>query len=136
MELVDQKVDQLLGFIAQASQKLRDECEVETRADGSRMIYGPFPSFIILVEEIGAPRALIHVNADAANMAHLFHHVTEVVIDGAFAVNGETGALIVGPDAYKKKEDNILMFARDIMERRQGQQEGILVPDKKIIIAS
>jgi hypothetical protein len=135
MEIVDQKIEELFGLICKTIPKMRDECEVENRSDGSRMIFGPFPSFIILVEEIGAPRALIHVNADAPNMSYLFHQLPDVVIDGAFAVDGSTGDLIMGPEAYKKKEENILMFAKDILERRGGKQD-ILVPNSRIIIAS
>lgn len=131
------KVERLLGLIKEASEQLASQCEVEVRADGSRMIYGPFPSFLILVEEIGQPRALIHVNADAPNLVYIFKKLAdEVAFDGPFAVDGATGNLIIGQDAYKKKEDNILMFAKDILGRRQEQkQEGILVPEKKIILS-
>ena len=136
MAIVDERVEQILGYMDQVNPKLRQECEVENRPDGSRMIYGPFPSFLILVEEIGVPRALVHVNADGPNMARIFQFLTEVTVDGPFAVDSETGNLILGPEAYKKKEDNILMFADEIVARRKGQQEGILVPDKKIILTS
>lgn len=136
--IVEEKVQRLLDTIKGMNEKLHGECEVESRPDGSRMIYGPFPSFLILVEEIGNPRVLIHVNADGPNMVWLFAGLYGLVtIDGPFAVDSVTGALILGPDAYKKKEENILMFAKDILARRQEQkQEGIVVPDKKIILAS
>lgn len=130
------KVERLLDLLKEANPKIASECQVEAREDGSRMIYGPFPSFLILVEEIGEPRALIHVNADAPNLVFIFKRLAnEVTFDGPFAVDGATGNLIVGSPAYAKKEENILMFAQDIINRRQGQKDGIVVPDKKIIIA-
>lgn len=119
-----------------------DELTVEFQAEGGALVYGPFPSFILLVEEIGPIRALIHVNADAPNMLYIFNKFSEeleIVFDGPFAVNGETGELIMGNDAYAKKEDNILMFADEIVSRRRGANDpngGLYVPEeKKIIIA-
>jgi hypothetical protein len=138
----------ILDAIEKLNPKLREECQVDIPGDGTEVIYGPFPSFIIQVPTFGDCRVIVHVNADAPNMAWLFAKLAlalegmerktshpELAFDGAFAVEGETGNLIVGPDAYKKKEENILMFAKEIMTRRQEQKEGILVPDKKIILA-
>jgi hypothetical protein len=119
-----------------------NELAVEFQAEGGALVYGPFPSFILLVEDIGPIRALVHVNADAPNMLYIFNKFSEaeeleIVYDGPFAVNGETGDLIIGNDAYTKKEENILMFAQDIMQRRQApkKEEGLYVPEKKIILA-
>jgi len=134
---IDHKINQLKESFKKIDPK--EELVVEVNDDGSKLVYGPFPSFLILVTELGPMRALVHVNADAPNLIHIFQHFfSELTIefDGPFAVDGETGQLIVGPDAYKKKEDNILMFAQDIIQRRRAtEQEGIVVPDKKIIIA-
>lgn len=134
---IDTKVDDVLVMIRKASDALAGQCEVENRPDGSRMIYGPFPSFLILVEEIGVPRSLVHINADAPNLVHVFNVLSDsVTFDGPFAVDSTTGELIIGPDAYAKKEENILMFAQDILARRQTQkQEGILLPEQKIVLA-
>lgn len=134
---IDQKINQL----KEAFKKIdpNEQLVVEDNQDGSKLVYGPFPSFLVLVPEIGPMRALVHVNADAPNLVYIFKHFfgeLTIEYDGPFAVDGDTGQLIVGPDAYKKKEDNILMFAQDIIQRRRAtEQEGIVVPDKKIIIA-
>jgi hypothetical protein len=119
------------------------ELQVGDSPTGSgRIVYGPFPSFIFLVEEDEKEpiRALVHVNADAPNLIYMFNAFSselDISFDGPFAVDGDTGALILGPDAYKKKEDNILMFAQQILERRRNEREtALIVPDeKKIVIA-
>lgn len=143
-EIVTNKLELVLAAIKDANENIAKECEVEHRQDGSVLIYGPFPSFLILVEPLSDPTALIHVNADAPNLAYLFTKINSyskqlaVNIDGPFAVDESTGAILMGPSAYAKKEENILMFAQDIMSRRAGQskqEQGILVPDKKIIVA-
>lgn len=125
------------------------ELQVGDSPTGSgRIVYGPFPSFIFLVDDGDEPiRALVHVNADAPNLIYMFNAFSselDLVFDGPFAVDGETGALILGADAYAKKEDNILMFAQQILERRQSERKtgfvdamGDLITseEKKIIIA-
>lgn len=134
---IDHKINQLKDVFKQIDAK--EELVVEDQGDGSKLVYGPFPSFLVLVTELGPMRALVHVNSDAPNMVMIFQKFfsdLSIEFDGAFAVDGETGQLIVGPDAYKKKEDNILMFAQDIIQRRRAaEQESIVVPDKKIILA-
>lgn len=141
--LVDQKIDKLKEIFAQIN--ANEELTVEDNGEGGKLVYGPFPSFIILVEEFGACRALIHVNADAPNMMYIFNkfdQYLDIAFDGPFAVNGETGKLILGPDSYAKKEENILMFAAEIFAKRKEQEGlndpngGLYVPEeKKIIIA-
>jgi hypothetical protein len=111
--------------------------------DKTCTIQGPFPSFMLMVDEksLDEPiRALIHVNADAPNLTFLFSEFNkelDIEFDGAFAINGETGELLFNMDAYRKKEDNILMFAEEIKERRGNTNEsGLIVPEeKKIILA-
>lgn len=138
MEVIDQKVELLMRSLDKFNPKLRDECEIEKRDDGSRLVYGPFPSFLILVTLIGQAKSLVHVNADAPNMVGVFNALgsSSISFDGPFAVDSVTGDLITGQDAYAKKEENVLAFAQEILGRRQqAKQEGIVVPDKKIIIA-
>lgn len=118
-----------------------------------RIVYGPFPSFILLVPEKQEEpiRALVHVNADAPNLLYIFNAFSselDIVFDGPFAVEGDSGALILGADAYKKKDDNVLMFAQQILERRREERtnagagfvdamgELITNEDKKIILAT
>ena len=99
------------------------ELVVEAQGHGAFMVMGPFPSFIFAVEAIGPIRVLIHVNADAANMAYVlsqFEKELEVEYDGAFAIDAESGKLLMNEEAYTKKEDNILMFARNILEGRKS----------------
>lgn len=108
-----------------------------------RIVYGPFPSFILLVDDdYEQPvRALVHVNADAPNLLYIFNAFSselDIVFDGPFAVEGDSGALVLGEDAYRKKEDNILMFAQQILEKRRAERQNeVYVPDEpKIILAS
>lgn len=107
--------------------------------DQTCTVQGPFPSFMLLVDEKDQNepiRALIHVNADAPNMTYLFNEFNKelnIEFDGAFAINGDTGQLLFNMDAYRKKEDNILMFADEIKERRG--EKLILPEEKKIILA-
>lgn len=111
--------------------------------DKTCTVQGPFPSFMLLVDEKDEAepiRALVHVNADAPNLTYLFCEFNKelnIEFDGAFAINGDTGQLLFNMDAYKKKEDNILMFAEEIKERRGNTTEsGLIVPEeKKIILA-
>lgn len=134
--IVDSRVEQIKAAFAKIDP--HNQLIVEPAGVGGVLVYGPFPSFIILVQEIGAPRALVHVNADGPNMVLIFKALFDVGVefDGPFAVNGNSGELIIGENAYAKKEDNILMFAQDILQRRHAsQQESIVVPDNKIIIA-
>ena len=60
-----------------------------------------------------------------------------MIHDGAFAVDPNTSQLLLGQDAFEKKEQNILDFARDILEKRQAtKQEQLILPEeKKIVIA-
>lgn len=124
------------------------ELQVGDSPTGSgRIVYGPFPSFILLVDGDAPIRALVHVNADAPNLIYMFNAFSselDLVFDGPFAVDSETGALILGADAYAKKEDNILMFAQEILQRRQSERKAgfvdvmgdLITPEeKKIIIA-
>lgn len=133
-----QKVEKIKTIFLDISPK--EELSIEDDGDDT-LIYGPFPSFILLVKEFGPVHAIIHVNADAPNLAYIlsrFQDELDIVIDGPFAVNGETGDLIMGPDAYAKKEENILMFARDILAKRQNSTHNqLFVPEeKKIILTS
>lgn len=123
------------------------ELTVEDHGDGSCTVVGPFPSFMILVQPDNVARALIHVNADAPNMAMIFSVFLSqgivVEFDGGFAINGDTGKLLLNQEAYRKKEDNILMFANEIYSRRTREKnvasidrEFIMPDEKKIIIAS
>jgi hypothetical protein len=116
------------------------ELGVDQQSDTSATVIGPFPSFMILVGQDGPLRAIIHINADAPNMVYImgeFQKELDVVLDGAFAIDGEKGTLLFNVDAYAKKEDNILMLANDIIQRRQvARQESIIMPeDKKIILS-
>jgi len=131
------KTEKILGLLKGASEQLAAQCSVEAREDGSQLIYGPFPSFLILVPEFGDARALVHVNADAPNVVYAFSKLgSEIVFDAPFAVDSNTGELIVGEAAYAKKEENVLMFAQEILARRQEQkQQGIIVPEKKIVLS-
>lgn len=122
--------------------------EVEDHGDGSMTIIGPFPSFMLLVQPEGPVRALVHVNADAPNMAMLFSVFCtapgmNIEFDGPYAINGDTGKLLMYQEAYKKKEDNILMFANEIYARRakesnavRNAEQGLIVPEEKKIILS
>lgn len=116
--------------------------------DGGRLVYGPFPSFIFMVKEGEPIRALVHVNADAPNLIYMFNAFSselDIVFDGPFAVEGDSGQLILGADAYKKKDDNVLMFAQQILERRREERAEAfnmvdaagnpITEDKKIILA-
>lgn len=115
---------------------------VEDKEDGSHMVYGPFPTFIFLVKEDEPIRALVHVNSDAPNLIYMFNAFSselDIVFDGPFAVEGDTGRLILGAEAYTKKEDNILMFAQDILNRRVDEgklvpQDGLMVPGKELYV--
>jgi hypothetical protein len=136
--LVDHKVEQLKAAFQAIDPS--QELTVDDNGAGGKLVYGPFPSFIILVDGVGPMRALVHVNADAPNMILCFQKFFKdlnIEFDGPFAVNGESGELIMGPDAYAKKEENIMMFAADIIQRRKAkEQEGLYVPEeKKIILA-
>ncbi len=116
------------------------ELIVEPYEDGSATVYGPFPSFMLHVEEIGPVRALIHVNADAPNMAYIFSKFQEklsIAHDGAFAIDQSTSKVLFAEDAYEKKESNILMFANEILGRRNKEKaEKLYVPEEKKIILS
>lgn len=141
--IVDQKVQKLQEIFSKIDPNTK--LDVEDNGDGGKLVYGPFPSFIILVQAIGPMRALVHVNADAPNLLFIFKQFfaeLDIEYDGPFAVEGESGQLIMGPDSYKKKEDNILMFAQDILNRRAQEKnhiitnDGIVIPtEKKIVIA-
>ena len=119
--------------------------ELTFHDDKTCTVQGPFPSFMLLVDEKDANepiRALVHVNADAPNLTVLFCEFAKeltIEFDGAYAINGDTGQLLFNLDAYKKKEDNILMFADEIRARRGdeiGTESGLIVPEeKKIILA-
>lgn len=114
--------------------------EVVDHGDNTQTVQGPFPSFMLLVDDNEAViRGLVHVNADAPNMVYVFGEFAtgglEIEQDGAFAINGETGQLLFNGEAYTKKEDNILMFAEEIKARRPAKKE-LIVPEKKIILAS
>lgn len=111
--------------------------------DKTFTVQGPFPSFMLLVDEKSTEepiRALVHVNADAPNLAYLFVEFAKelnIEFDGAYAINGDTGQMLFNMDAYKKKEDNILMFAEEIKSRRGDTNEsGLIVPEEKKIILS
>ena len=116
------------------------ELHIEDKDDGTKLVYGPFPSFLIHITE-DEERFLIHVNADAPNMVYYMSHVIKyfpnMIHDGAFAVDPNTSQLLLGQDAFEKKEQNILDFARDILEKRQAtKQEQLILPEeKKIVIA-
>lgn len=123
------------------------ELDVQTEVhDGSvsAMVFGPFPSFIFLLTDSVTEndRFLIHVNSDAANMvlymSHVLANFPDMIHDGSFAIDGDTKKILLGQDAYNKKEENILMFARDIMARRRESQESALImpEEKKIVLAS
>jgi hypothetical protein len=109
-----------------------NELQVEdSPLGGGRMVYGPFPSFILLVEEDQSKpiRALVHVNADAPNLLYIFNAFSselDILFDGPFAVEGDSGKLILGAEAYTKKDDNVLMFAQQIMERRREERAEIM----------
>ena len=135
--IVDQKVEALKASFRKIDPT--KELDVEDNG-GGKLVYGPFPSFIVLVQELGPMLALVHVNADAPNAVLFFQQFAkdglELQFDGPFAVDSATGNLILGAESYAKKEENILMFAADIIQRRKAsEQEGLVVPDKKIIIA-
>jgi hypothetical protein len=108
--------------------------------DGTKLVYGPFPSFLIHITD-NEERFLIHVNADAPNMVYymsaIIKEFPEMIHDGAFAVDTSTSQLILGQDAFIKKEENILNFAREILEKRQEvKKEQLILPEeKKIVIA-
>lgn len=118
------------------------ELYVEDDGEGNSMVYGPFPTFIIFVDrDVNVPiRALVHVNADAPNLVLFFAKFMQeldIILDGPFAVDGETGQLLLGNDAYSKKEENILAFASEIMQKRMAANkpsEGLIVPEEKKII--
>jgi hypothetical protein len=136
---IKDKVEAVMGLLESVNPKLRDECTVDYQTVDSALIYGPFPSFLILVDLIGKPRIVVHVNADAPNILYLYKSVSlklDLVFDGAFAVDGNTGNIILGEEAYKKKEENILMLAQEIVARRASNDDGIVVPDKKIILTT
>jgi hypothetical protein len=137
ISILDAKVQQLKD--AFHSIDPNQDLVVDDNGNGGKLVYGPFPSFIVLVEEVGPLRALVHVNADAPNMVLCFQKFfkeLDIEFDGPFAVDSDTGELIQGQEAYAKKEENILMFAADIIQRRKAsEQQGIVVPDKKIILA-
>jgi hypothetical protein len=117
------------------------ELGIEEHDKNSCTVYGPFPTFMLLVEGDLPVRALVHVNADAPNMAFIFSEIgkqVRVEFDGAFAIDQDTSRLLMNEDAYLKKEENILMFAEEIKARRSNDQsEPLYVPEqKKIILAS
>lgn len=136
--IVDQKIEQIKSAFAKIDP--HNQLIVDDNGDGSKLVYGPFPSFIILVQTIGSARALIHVNADAPNMVLIFQELFKVGVefDGPFAVKDQSGELVLNEAAYSKKEDNILMFAQDILNRRAAsdkRQSTLLMPEKKIVLA-
>lgn len=115
------------------------QLKVDAHSDGeTATVFGPFPSFIFLLSEKEDDRFLIHVNADAANMVLYMTYVLRffpaMVHDGAFAINQFDGTMLFGPDAYIKKDDNVLMFAQDILAKRQQERSGkLIVPEEKQI---
>lgn len=115
------------------------ELHVEDK-DGTKLVYGPFPSFLIHITN-DEDRFLIHVNADAPNMVYYMSAILKefpnMIHDGGFAVDVNTSQLVLGQDAFIKKEENILQFAREILEQRQStKQEQLILPEeKKIVIA-
>ena len=106
--------------------------------DGTKLVYGPFPSFLIHITD-NEERFLIHVNADAPNMVYymsaIIKEFPDMIHDGAFAVDASTSQLILGQDAFIKKEENILNFAREILEKRQeAKKEQLILPEEKKIV--
>ena len=116
------------------------ELGIEEHDENSCTVYGPFPTFMLMVETDQPVRALVHVNADAPNMAYIFSEICKKVrveFDGAFAIDQNNSRLLMNEDAYAKKEDNILMFAEEIKSRRGSEPEALYVPEeKKIVLAS
>lgn len=142
---MDPRIDKIKEVFASIDPNT--QLEIETHDDGTWTVVGPFPSFMILVIPDKVLRALVHVNADAPNMAMLFTvFLTQGLImefDGGFAIDQDKGRLLMNEEAYKKKEENILMFANEIYSRRARaknvatlDQELVVPEEKKIILAS
>ena len=101
-------------------------------------ITGPFPSFMLLVNEEEAVRAVIHVNADATNMVFVFNEFSKVLnfeFDGSYAIT-DKNVLVLGYEAYQEKEKNMVAFAAEIKRRNPDidkKENEIYVPSQKPI---
>ena len=114
------------------------DLSVEALDEETYSVCGPYPSFMLLVTEGAPTRALIHVNADAANLVYIFSEFAkklDIEYDGAFAIVPETGKLLIGYDAFHEKEKNIVAFAEEIKIRRpELNKVGIYIPPSEIYL--
>lgn len=114
---------------------------VEQLDDDSVTLYGPYPSFMMMLNRNGPARVIIHVNADAPNMVYVmnaFSAEIDLVFDGAFAINTETGQLLFDQEAYDQKSDNIIALAKVALTRKKQEaaekESKIYVPGSSKII--
>jgi hypothetical protein len=70
-------------------------------------------------------------------MTAVMKAIPGIIHDGAFAVDAETSQLLLGADAYTKKDENILEFAQAIWDRRREEAaKKLYVPgEQKLVIA-
>jgi len=108
------------------------------------LVYGPFPSFLIKFTE-HEEAFLIHVNADAPTLVFymdaIMREFPKMRNDGPFAVDADTSSIVLGADAYVKKDENIIIFGMELMEKKKQEiaeqvEKTLYIPEpKKIVFA-